>query len=250
VRNILAEANRPALEHFVRPGVLLAFDFDGTLAPLVRDPARAQLRASTRVALQRVARRYPCIVISGRTRADAKARLRGTGVESVVGNHGAEGSRQVRGLAATVDRWRPVLHRALDGIPGVSLEDKRYSLTVHFDGGANRRRVREHVAALARSLGGVRLLGGRNGLNVLPARAPHKGIALASELARARCDRAVYVGDDITDEDVFAVREPERFMTIRVGRRRGSAATYYITRQREIDRLLRVLAHARPALRR
>ena len=76
-----------------------------------------------------------------------------------------------------------------------------------------------------------------------------KGVALIWELARERCDRAIYVGDDETDEDVFKVREPERLMTIRVGRRRSSAASYFLTRQREIDRLLRVLAHARPALR-
>ena len=249
MKDILAAVNRAALERFVRPGVLLAFDLDGTLAPLVQDPDRARMRASTRVALRRVARRYPCIVISGRAKADAQARLRGTGVEDVVGNHGAEGARRVLGLEEAVDRWRPVLHRRLDGIRGLSVEDKRYSLTLHFDGPARHRRVREQVVAVARSLGDVRILAGRNGVNVLPARAPHKGVALIWELARERCDRAIYVGDDETDEDVFKVREPARLMTIRVGRRRSSAATYYLTRQREIDRLLRVLAHARPALR-
>jgi hypothetical protein len=49
------------------------------------------------------------------------------------------------------------------------------------------------------------------------------------------------VGDDETDEDVFALRRPGRLLGIRVRRRRGSSAAYYIRTQAEIDRLLRAL---------
>src|SRR5512138_2165609 len=50
--------------------VLLAFDYDGVLAPLVKDPAGARMRASTRALLGRVARRYPVAVVSGRAWKD------------------------------------------------------------------------------------------------------------------------------------------------------------------------------------
>ena len=47
MRNILLEPNRQVLEEFARSNALLAFDFDGTLAPIVADPARARMRPAT-----------------------------------------------------------------------------------------------------------------------------------------------------------------------------------------------------------
>jgi trehalose 6-phosphate phosphatase len=89
---------------------------------------------------------------------------------------------------------------------------------------------------------GVRLVGGKLVVNLLPAGAPHKGLALEAARERFGCDTALYVGDDETDEDVFALDQPGRLLAIRVGRRRGSAAGYYLRNQREIDRVLRVLS--------
>ncbi len=55
------------------------------------------------------------------------------------------------------------------------------------------------------------------------------------------CDTALYVGDDDTDEDVFALDQPGRLLTIRVGRKLDSLAGYFLRNQAEIDVLLRVL---------
>jgi trehalose 6-phosphate phosphatase len=90
-------------------------------------------------------------------------------------------------------------------------------------------------------------VGGKQVVNIVPARAPHKGAALERERARRRCTTAIYVGDDETDEDVFTLGRPEALLTIRVGRRRSSAAAYYLRSQREIDALLRALARLRRA---
>ena len=81
---------------------------------------------------------------------------------------------------------------------------------------------------------------------MLPAEAPHKGLALMRERTRSGCDTAVYVGDDETDEDVFRLDQPGQLLAVRVGRKRGSAAPYYIRRQAEIDRVLRSLLASRP----
>jgi hypothetical protein len=77
MKSLLAPQNLPALRRLARGRVLLAFDFDGTLAPIVADPARAHLRPRTRRLLADVARKYPCVVISGRRRADVVGRLAG-----------------------------------------------------------------------------------------------------------------------------------------------------------------------------
>ena len=54
------------------------------------------------------------------------------------------------------------------------------------------------------------------------------------------------MGDDETDEDVFALDRPGRLLGIRVGRKRSSSATYYVRTQADVDRLLRALLALRP----
>ena len=77
MKYLFSPSNDDLLEIFAGSNVLLALDYDGTLAPLVREPERATMRLSTRLLLKRASRLYPCVVISGRGRADASARLRG-----------------------------------------------------------------------------------------------------------------------------------------------------------------------------
>jgi trehalose 6-phosphate phosphatase len=229
------------LRRFAGSKVLLAFDYDGTLAPIVAEPGRAVMRASTRRLLRTLTRLYPCAVISGRAQPDALRRLRGVGVHRVVGNHGAEPRQASRRVIAQVDKWRPALAKRVAGLSGVWIENKGLSLAVHYRRSSDKARARAAILAAAAGLGGVRLVGGKQVVNIVPARAPHKGAALERERARRRCATAIYVGDDETDEDVFALRQPGRLLTIRVGPRRRSAAAYYIRSQKEIDALLRAL---------
>lgn len=79
-----------ALRRFCEGRVLLAFDFDGTLAPIVDDRDRARIPHRRRRRIRRLGMRVPVAVISGRSRADVAARLVGTGVGHVVGGHGLD----------------------------------------------------------------------------------------------------------------------------------------------------------------
>jgi trehalose 6-phosphate phosphatase len=245
MRSILAPANRQILEQFAYSNVLLAFDYDGTLAPIVADPKRARMRARTKRLLGRVAKRYPCVVISGRARADARARLDGVGVRAVIGNHGAETRNGVNGFAREVRRWRPRLAAELDGLQGVIVEDKVHSVAIHYRSARQKRKAREAALRAASSLGPVRVVGGKQVVNVLPRGAPHKGHALERERDRLHCDTAIYVGDDDTDEDVFGLDQPGRLLTIRVGAKQASQAAYCLRDQRQVDSLLAALARLR-----
>ena len=57
MRDILSRGNREVLQQFAWSKVLLAFDYDGTLAPIVMDPDRAAMRPTTRRRLAAVAAR-------------------------------------------------------------------------------------------------------------------------------------------------------------------------------------------------
>jgi trehalose 6-phosphate phosphatase len=246
MRDILARANREVLEQFACSRTLLGFDFDGTLAPIVTDPDRAAMRPSTRRLLRQVAQAYPCVVISGRSRADVQRRVRGVKVAEVIGNHGLEPWHARARARPEVRRWIPLLKEQLDRVQGVTIEDKGLSLAVHYRRSREKKSARASILAAAARLSEVRLMGGKQVLNVLPAGAPHKGLALERARARLRCDTAIYLGDDETDEDVFALDQPGQLLTVRVGRKRSSSAAYYIRTQAEIDGLLRSLLACRP----
>ena len=242
---LFSRPNQALLETFAWSNVLLAFDYDGTLAPLVNAPAHATMRASTRRLLARASKLYPCVVITGRAKADALGRLRNVEVCRVVGNHGAEPSPDGEAMRRRVQRWLPVLKARLSRRQGVVIEDKGFSVAVHYRQARERNSTRRAVLSAARSLKDVRLVGGKLVVNFLVPDAPHKGLALERERSHFACDTVIYVGDDETDEDVFQIDRPGQLLSIRVGRKRTSAAPYYIRNQAEIDRLLETLVALR-----
>lgn len=239
--------SRRSLKKFALSNTLIAFDFDGTLAPIVRNRHRAALRHTTRTLLARLAALYPCILISGRARKDIQRRLGGIGIREIVGNHGIEPWSASPALEKAVQSWIPLLKDELRRFRGVAIEDKRFSLAIHYRRATRKQKARAAIETAARRLGAVRFVGGKQVVNILPARAPHKGLALEHQLLKLRCNKAIYIGDDDTDEDVFALPARARLLTIRVGRNRDSLARYYISRQRDIDRLLRHLIALRSA---
>jgi trehalose 6-phosphate phosphatase len=245
MKYLLARANRRVLRQFAWSKLLVALDYDGTLAPVVVDPQRAAMRAITRTLLEKLAGLYPCVVISGRAQADALQRLRGVGILEVVGNHGVEPRQVSAKFLREVRRWRPILERRLGGFPGVSIEDKLFSLAVHYRRSREKKKARAAIREATMSLGEARVIRGKQVVNILPREAPHKGTALEKARAQFGCDTAIYVGDDETDEDVFALDQPGQLLTVRVGRKKGSLAAYYLRNQAEIDDLLRILLAVR-----
>jgi trehalose 6-phosphate phosphatase len=178
------------------------------------------------------------VVISGRAVKDVQRRLAGIPLRAVIGNHGLEPWRATEELRAVVARWRARLAPALGALAGVELEDKVYSLAVHY---RRSRRKKEALSAIVRALatlGEARVIGGKQVVNVLPLGAPHKGVALERERDRLGCDTAFFLGDDETDEDVFALDRPGRLLTVRVGASRVSQASYCLRSQAEVDELL------------
>jgi trehalose 6-phosphate phosphatase len=242
---ILSQPYSSVLARFAKSAVLVAFDFDGTLAPIVEDPKCAELPAGTKQLLRALVSRYQVMVISGRMRADVVRRLHGTSIRLVVGNHGAEpwpGNGTVR---KRVKVWKAHLERELSSWPQLNIEDKKFSLSVHFRHCREKTKVRDAILRAASSLRKARLIGGKRIVNVVAKDAPDKGVALQAALKRLRCDTAIYVGDDDTDDDVFSLNEPARILTIRVGFDPDSLATYYLRNQSEIDSLLAKLIELR-----
>ncbi len=242
---ILSSAGAGVLERIASARTLLAFDFDGTLAPLVEDRRAAAIPAETLRLLRATALFYSCAVISGRARADVAERVAGVPLVAVVGNHGAEvGQGPLEGpVQELVAGWHDRLTAALADVAGVEIENKGFSLAVHHRRAASPREALERIRAALARLEGAVTSEGLAVVDVLPASAPDKGDALRTLRRRLRSSPVVFVGDDQTDETAFRCEVVE--VGIRVGEDPRSAARWFIPDQREVNALLRALVLAR-----
>lgn len=243
MKYILSGPARARLARFAEKDCLLAFDYDGTLAPIVKDPDRAEMRPTTRMLLEEVARYYPCVVISGRSVHDLAGRLKGINVVRLIGNHGNEESADQAVSQADrkkVGNWASLLEQHLRRVQGITIEDKGMSLAIHYRKAPDKSRAVEVIAQAIECLEGIRVIDGKCVVNVLPAEAVGKGVALRRIRLELGSRRALYVGDDVTDEDVF--KSPDHgLLTVRVRRSLHSHASYYLRSQKEVDVLLRLL---------
>jgi trehalose 6-phosphate phosphatase len=245
MHHILATRHLATLAAFACSNVVVAFDYDGTLAPIVRDPARARLRRKTRALLSAVARRYPCIVISGRSRNDLMGHLDGVPIWQVIGNHGLEPWGQRAAYTKRVKVWTEHLRGTLPQHSNLTIEDKVYSLAIHYRRVRRRQAIHETISRATGGLRQARIIPGKAVTNILPRDAPHKGQALEQARRLLSCDYAIFVGDDQTDEDAFSAAPPDRLLSIRVGSARTSAARYYLKSQSEMDSFLSELVRIR-----
>jgi trehalose 6-phosphate phosphatase len=243
MKHILAPEHRGEIKRLMSLPTLLAFGFDGTLAPTAADPSDGEMRPATRTRLRALAQRRPCAVISGRALHDVARRLHDVPLAAIVGNHGIEPEFSSASFEATIAALRATLSSALAGVSGIVVEDKRYSLTVHYRAVAapDKKMARARIDEALHGAPDVRVVGGDVAVHVLPHDAPDKGRALCSLVEKMTFGAAVYVGDDETDEDVFRLATPPEVLTIRVGLSHTTRASYALEHQQEIDDLLDAL---------
>jgi trehalose 6-phosphate phosphatase len=199
---------------------LIATDYDGTLAPIVADPATAVPAPGAVAALARLAARAGTVaVITGRAAADAVS-LGGLAVVPgliVLGHYGAQ--RWQAGVLSEppappgVQAAREALPGLLAGVPaleGAAVEDKGSALAVHT------RRTADPAAALAllreplQRLADNAALALEPGRFVLELRPPgmDKGSALRGLVAERGARSLLFCGDDLGDLAAFgAIRE-------------------------------------------
>ena len=221
MEHLFTPRGETALQAVMRLEPLLAFDFDGTLAPIVARPDAASVPAEVSRWLAELARLHPVAVITGRSVADVRARL-GFEPHFVVGNHGAEDASSHLPDAATLAldalRGRIVAAAAALVDAGVTVEDKRYSLAFHYRLAADAALARAAIATLLGDLApALASFGGKCVVNVVASGLPDKGEALATLVRRCDAGAAFFAGDDVNDEAVFRRALPPS-LTIRIGR--------------------------------
>jgi len=247
VRYALSAAGLQRIEACATNGALLAFDIDGTLAPIVDLPWDAQVPDEVQQGLRALAERALVAIVTGRAVNDARPML-GFAPRYLIGNHGAEGvpgfEQSAEAFARVCRAWLDELSAATElwqGVPGVALEDKTCSLAFHFRHAPDPRGAHRLLLERARKLDPApTLFDGKHVLNLVPPGSPDKGDALRALLEHSHCKRALYVGDDVSDETAFRLHSPS-VLTVRVERDPASAAELYLRHQGEIPAFLRTM---------
>jgi trehalose 6-phosphate phosphatase len=249
MKYLFAQENVGVLAQLAWTRVLLGFDFDGTLAPIVLDRDSAAMRGRTAALLGRLCARYPCAIISGRSRADLRRRIGDARPQRLVSNLGFIAEQfdpRAARVARAVAEGRAILEEQLADLPGLELEDKGFTLAIHYRRSRRKREARAAIMRVGARLSPLLVLrAGKQVVNVVHTHAPTKANAIVRLREELAADTVLYVGDDASDEDVFELDEPGRLVSVRVGRARHSRALYFLRDQREVDRLLRMLIQAR-----
>ena len=246
---VLSEEGRLALRALAEKPILYAFDFDGTLTPILPDRTAVQTPSSINESIKELAKRAPCAIVSGRALADLAPRINGM-VPYLIGNHGIESALTPTSTLLWAEGigqgWKRDLStrfaQSLQDL-GVEVEDKRYSLTLHYRGAAEPTRVRMAVLRLLEQLSPApRLIFGISSVNALPPGQGGKGPAVLALMGHLRQTGIFFVGDDETDEDVFDLTGGLA-MGVRVGQCAESRAQFYLKHQGEIEDVVRFLVH-------
>ncbi|MBI2247801.1 MAG: bifunctional alpha,alpha-trehalose-phosphate synthase (UDP-forming)/trehalose-phosphatase [Armatimonadetes bacterium] len=239
-----------------RSRLALLLDFDGTLAPIADDPDTVRLPTAVDAALRTLAASQALVVIlSGRALSDIRNRV---GIDHLVyaGNHGFEAAgpgwawvhEDAARIAPVVAKAAARMRRTLRRIPGVVVEEKGLTASVHYRRAASpsHEHVRRAVEDEVQSARGVlRLTMGKRVWEIRPNVTWDKGAAARWVLERtygegwtaAVC--AIYAGDDRTDEDAFRALGGDA-ITVKVGAPVPVTAARYLARN--VDEVAALLA--------
>ncbi len=195
------------------PVLLVASDFDGTIAPIVPDPARAEADRESLVALRALAAmpQTHVALISGRSLSDLARRAGDVNDAHLVGSHGSEFEI---GLATELSPPALAMRERLEAFlraltkpgDGLLVEAKPTSLAFHY------RNAEPHVASRAvdailrdpAAWPGVHVRHGKMVVE-LSVVETNKGLALRRIRQRVGASAVIFLGDDVTDEDAFAM---------------------------------------------
>lgn len=238
--------------------VLILSDYDGTLTPIVAQPESAVLGPEPRHTLLGLNRQDKFIVgiISGRSLSDVTAMA---GVSDLVyaGNHGLEIAGtdidfvhpEAKALGGTRSLIFRDLHENLSRLPGVFVEDKGLTLSVHY------RQAPDELSGEVESIfntavspylnpGGWKTTQGKKVFEVRPDIPWDKGKAIAYlQNAHPRASLTFYFGDDLTDEDGFEVVQSSGGIAIFVGAaRQPTKALHRLDSPQEVVETLQLIS--------
>lgn len=185
--------------------LLIASDFDGTLAEIVEDPALATPMTRSKSTLEALAGLDGTMVaiISGRRRYDLIERFDHPDF-ILIGEHGADRGEGTGPESPALAEARRLVNAVVEATPGSRAEHKSRSVGFHYRRVAEPDHAVSDLRRRAGAIDGLRIVEGKKIVELTDSPVD-KGAALAALKQTLEADRVLFMGDDVTDETAFAV---------------------------------------------
>lgn len=231
------------------------FDYDGTLTPIVERPELAVMSEDMRDTLKKVAAKFRTAIVSGRFRDVVEDFVKIDGI-FYAGSHGFDiKGPQFSLIQPEAEKTTPLiekitkeLHKKLDSIEGLLIEEKKFSVAVHYrlvdeerylDG------IREYVEKIVRDNPQLRLMYGKKVFEILPAIDWNKGKAIIWIMQALGLSwdeySVIYIGDDTTDEDAFRAIRTRGAGILVSKENKPSSADFRVSSVQDIKKLLTMI---------
>jgi trehalose 6-phosphate synthase/phosphatase len=228
-RKLVAGIRKNLIDDYVKSAYrLILLDYDGTLVPFRERPQKAQPDTELLTLLQALAQhpQNEVVIISGRSKGTLDQWFGDLTVD-LVGEHGAwikekETAWQI--IEPLRKEWkeqiRPTLELYVDRTPASFIEEKEFSLIWHYRkvdpelASVRTKELEDLLLHITTNLS-LEVMKGNKVIEVKNA-GIHKGRAVLHWISKKKWDFVLAIGDDVTDEDTFAVL-PESAYSIKVG---------------------------------
>lgn len=242
-------------DQFKDKEVVLFFDYDGTVTPIVSHPKDANLSTEMKNILLKLSNQCTLAVISGRGLNDIKSRV---GIKGIYysGSHGYE----IEGPSIKME-YKPALEfveifddleieltKSLAGVEGALVERKKFSIALHYRNVSTDEVVIVEKAAdnALMKYPKIRKSYGKMVYELQPDLQWNKGKALEWLIKKLhiekRSSKIFYIGDDITDEDAFSAIKTYGIGILVGEHTRATGAQYKLKNTDQTTHFLKILS--------
>jgi len=235
--------------------VFVFLDYDGTLTPIVATPDLAVISEGMRQTVQTLAGLYKVAVVSGRATDDVRGKVK---IDNIfyAGSHGFEIvdpdgqvkiNEEAQSICHVIDEVHAKLSDQLKGVEGALVEHVKYTISTHYRLVKDRDfpMVQMAVDNILQAYPILRKTDGKKVFELRPRIDWHKGRAVEWILNvlgyQEDKHMALYIGDDVTDEDAFAAMQGTGVGILVASALRPSKASYRVYDTGEVKKVLEFL---------
>ncbi len=232
--------------------VFVFLDYDGTLTPIVATPDLAILSGEMREVVRKLSKNYKVSIVSGRATDDVRSKVQiedifyagSHGFEIVDPQGGVQISEEAQAIRSVIDEVHAKLSEKLKDVKGALVEHVKYTISTHYRlvSDEDFPRIEQAVEDVLGEYPQLRKTSGKKVFEIRPKIDWHKGKAVEWILNVLGYDPdkhcAVYIGDDVTDEDAFAALEGRGFGILVADEVRDSQASYIIKDTHDVRKVL------------